>query len=453
LSDVNGLRGYRGKLRQALESANAEIGDEIEVILDKEVYKGILLPRSELEDEWHLIIKLKNGYNIGLRFKENMRIKVTKKKEATLERALKRKRPRKMKNLPIVSILGTGGTIASRVDYRTGAVRSVFTPEELIEIFPELEDIAFIKTKIIMNKYSEHLRTADWIKIAKETKKCVDEGANGVVIMHGTDTIGYTAAALSFSLQNLPVPIILVGSQRSSDRPSSDAALNLISAVRFAAEGPVAEVMVAMHENSSDSSVVFHRGTRVRKNHTSRRDAFQTIDALPYARVINGKKIEVLSRDYRHRNMNRKLVLKANFDEKVALLKFHPCFNPDLIDFLVEKGYKGIVIEGTGLGHIGEYVFDAIKRAVLKGVLIFMTSQCIWGRTNLRVYDTGRYLLDIGVIPLENMIPETALVKLMWCFGQTKDEEKVREMMLKNIAGEITDISMPREVLESENKL
>ena len=439
------LEGYRGKLRKLLEKSGAKVGDELEIEFDGKIFRGILLPRSRLEDEWHIVLKLSNGYNIGLRYRENMKLRIVERGKARLSMKSEGK-IKERKNMPRIMILGVGGTIASRVDYNTGAVRSDYTPEELLEIFPELIEMASIETKIIMNKYSEHLKPSDWAKIAEEAKKAIDGGADGVIIMHGTDTMHYTSAALSFALQNLPVPVILVGSQRSSDRPSSDAALNLISAVRFAAEGPVAEVTIAMHENTSDSSVVFHRGTRVRKNHTSRRDAFQTIQTRPYARVIDGKRIELISKDFRVRNRNRKLVFKGKFNEKAALLKFHPGFNPKLIDFLVEDGYKGIILEGTGLGHVGEYLFDTIKNAISKGVLIFMTSQCIWGRTNLRVYDTGRYLLNMGVIPLENMISETALVKLMWCLGQTKDLEEIKKLMITNIAGEITETTLPKEV-------
>lgn len=443
------LKGYRGVVREALIKAGAEVGDEVIVESRGRVFKGILMPRSELADENHIVIKLDNGYNVGLRFRKDTRITVLVKGKVQLfERPVEKVEARR--GLPKVMILGTGGTIASRVDYKTGAVRAVYSPDELVEIFPELLEIAEIETKIIMNKYSEHLRIEDWIKMAKEVEKCISAGYDGVVIMHGTDLMGYTAAALSFSLQNLPIPVILVGSQRSSDRPSSDAALNLISAVKAAATAPIAEVMVAMHENTEDKSVVLHRGTRVRKNHTSRRDAFETIGAKPYARVINGKTIQILSNDYRVRDRARRVEVKAKFDRRAALLKFHPEFNPKIIDFLVDEGYRGIVLEGTGLGHIGEYVFKSIENAISRGTLIFITSQCIWGRLNLNVYDTGRLLLEMGVIPLEDMIPETAIVKLMWCLGQTSDKAKVLKLMLKNIAGEYTDISLPKEVIHAE---
>jgi glutamyl-tRNA(Gln) amidotransferase subunit D len=255
--------------------------------------------------------------------------------------------------------------------------------------------------------------------------------------------MAYTAAALSFALQNLPVPVMIAGAQRSADRPSSDAATNLIGAVTAAAQGPFAEVTVAMHETPSDTSIAFHRGTKVRKCHTSRRDAFRSVNATPIARMQAGK-ITMIDENYKKRDLSQKLVLKPDFDDRVALVKFHTGFIPAVLDWYVEKGTKGIVIEGTGLGHIGRYCFNAIKRALDRGVLVAMTSQCIWGRIDMNVYDAGRDLLALGVLPLEDMLPETALVKLMWVFGQTADLQTATELLTTNVAGEFS----PRTVLE-----
>jgi glutamyl-tRNA(Gln) amidotransferase subunit D len=256
--------------------------------------------------------------------------------------------------------------------------------------------------------------------------------------------MAYTAAALSFALQNLPVPVILVGSQRSADRPSSDAATNLIGAVKAAAWAPFAEVVLAMHQTVSDKSIVFHRGTKVRKCHTSRRDAFQSINTSPLAKMENEKIIKILE-DYCQRDLSRKLVLKPDFDEKVALVKFYTGLNPDIIKWYVDKSYRGIILEGTGLGHISNYCFSAIRKAIENDVVVAMTSQCIWGRLNMNVYDTGRDLLAMGVIPLGDMLPETALVKLMWVLGQTKDVEEAKTLLTTNIAHEISLRTVPEE--------
>jgi glutamyl-tRNA(Gln) amidotransferase subunit D len=259
--------------------------------------------------------------------------------------------------------------------------------------------------------------------------------------------MGYTAAALSFALQNLPVPVIIVGSQRSADRPSSDAATNLIAAVTAAAKAPFAEIAIAMHETPSDNSITLHRGTKVRKCHTSRRDTFKSINTLPVAKIQN-QKITMQTEDYNKRDPTKKLILKPEFDEKVALLKFHPGMNPTIIDWSVRNGYKGIILEGTGLGHASEYCFEAIRNAVKHQIIVAMTSQCIWGRVNMNVYDTGRDLLALGVIPLEDMLSETALVKLMWIFGQTKDFEEAKKLLKTNIAGEFSPRTLSEKIGE-----
>lgn len=256
--------------------------------------------------------------------------------------------------------------------------------------------------------------------------------------------MAYTAAALSFALQNLPVPVILVGSQRSADRPSSDAATNLIGAVAAAAKAPFAEVAIAMHETPSDTAIAIHRGTKARKCHTSRRDAFKSVNATPIARVQN-QQITMLTDAYTPRDKKRRLTLKPNFNEKVALIKFYPNMNPAIIEWHVENGYKGIILEGTGLGHVSNTCQNAIKKAIDKGVIAAMTSQCIWGRVNMNVYDTGRDLQALGVIPLEDMLPETALVKLMWIFGQTQNPEEAKTLLKTNIAGEFSPRTLPEE--------
>ncbi|MEA2089785.1 MAG: Glu-tRNA(Gln) amidotransferase subunit GatD [Thermoproteota archaeon] len=426
---------------QVLKKAEAEIGDVIRVTKNEQTYEGILIPRSEYGDDKHIVIKMKSGYNIGIRVTPNMQIKkVGKGVKPTFTQPLL---PKQKSNLPEVAIISTGGTIASRVDYRTGAVRPALSANDLYSVVPELADIARINAEILFSQFSENIKAEHWRKMAEAAAKHIKKGAAGVVIAHGTDTMAYTAAALSFALQNLPVPVLLVGSQRSADRPSSDAATNLIAAVKAASTAPFAEVVIAMHETTSDISTLFHRGTKVRKCHTSRRDTFKSINASPLARMENDK-ITMLTKDYSKRDTKRKLVLKQNFDEKVALLKFHPGLNPEIIRWCVKQGYRGIVLEGTGLGQVGNYCFPAVKEAIQNKVLVAMTPQCLWGRVNMNVYDQARDLLAMGVIPLEDMLPETALVKMMWTFGQTKDLEEVKKLMTTNIAYEIS----PRTVYE-----
>jgi glutamyl-tRNA(Gln) amidotransferase subunit D len=322
-------------------------------------------------------------------------------------------------------------------------VRSALSASDLYSVVPELSEIAIVDAEILFSLYSENITSKHWSETAKNIAKHIKKGATGVVVAHGTDTLGYTAAALSFALQDLPVPVIMVASQRSADRPSSDAATNLIGAVKAAATAPFAEVVVAMHETVSDVSIVFHRGTKVRKCHTSRRDTFGSINATPLARMKN-EQITMLIKGYRERNSARNLVLEPDF-EKAALVKFHPSLNPQIIEWYVDKGYRGIILEGTGLGHVGNYCFSAIRKAIENNVIVAMTSQCIWGRLGMNVYDTGRDLLAMGVLSLEDMLPETALVKLMWVLGQTTNFEEAKRLLAENIAHEISPRTLHEE--------
>ncbi len=391
------------------------------------------MPRYEYADDQHIVVKLKNGYNIGVHVKDIVEIRrVAKSAPPSFQPPTP---PQIDPNLPRVAIIGTGGTIASRVDYRTGGVHPQFSAEELYAVVPEIAKYAQIHTQPLFNVYSEHINADHWTKIAQKTAEALAGGFDGVVVAHGTDTMSYTAAALSFSLAGAGIPIIMVGSQRSTDRPSSDAALNLIGAVAAAAKAPFSGVYVAMHNSINDDAVALHMGTRVRKNHTSRRDAFESIDTSPAAFVQDGE-VEVVRRDISLKDKSRRFEARCRFDKNVALMKFHPSFNPNLIDHLADSGYRGIVFEGTGLGHVSEECYGSIGRAVKKGVLIGMTSQCIWGRVSLTVYDTGRDLLKRGVLPLDNMLPETALVKMMWTLGNTSSAEEAKRLMLENIAGE-----------------
>lgn len=435
--------GYRGKALEIISKAGVEVGDIIRVTKNGHVFEGILIPRSEYDDEKHVVIKLKSGYNIGIRLTPN--IKIEKIGKGSKPFFTTPQPPEQNPNLPKITIISTGGTIASRVDYRTGAVRPALTAGDLYSVVPELSSIARIDAKILFSLFSENITPSHWTEIAKAVAEQISQGVEGVVIAHGTDTMGYTAAALSFALQSLPVPVVLVGSQRSADRPSSDAATNLIGAVITAAKAPFAEVVVAMHATPSDTSIIIHRGTKVRKCHTSRRDTFKSVNALPIAR-IKDQKITLLTNEYKKRNPNKRLELKPEFNEKVVLMKFHPGMNPKIINWFVEKGYKAIVLEGTGLGHVGRYCFDAIRDAVKSNVLVAMTSQCIWGRVNMNVYDQGRDLLALGVIPLEDMLPETALVKLMWIFGQTQNVKEAKELLQRNLAGEFSPRTLAEKI-------
>ncbi len=432
--------GYKGSALQLLKQADCNVGDILKVSTKGKTYEGILIPRSG--EGTAIIIKMKSGYNIGIQ--ATVDVKVEKVGKGTKPTFASPPIPKQNPALPHVVIMSTGGTIASRVDYRTGAVRSAISASDLYGVVPELADVAQVDTEIVFSLYSENITQKHWSELAQTVAKRIEQGVDGIVIAHGTDTMAYTSAALSFALQNLPVPVILVGAQRSSDRPSSDAATNLIGAVKAAGEAPFAEVGLAMHETVSDTTIIVHRGAKVRKCHTSRRDTFKSINGFPIAKVKD-LQVTMQTDQYQRRDAKKKLVLKPNFSEKVALVKFYPGLDPAIIDFYVEKGMKGILLEGSGLGHVSKFCFDAVKNAVVKGVVVALASQCIWGRVNMNVYDTGRDLLSFGVVPLDDMFPETGLVKLMWALGQTDDAEEAKRLLKNNIAGEFSHRTLPQD--------
>jgi glutamyl-tRNA(Gln) amidotransferase subunit D len=429
-------KGYRGSARLVLERMNARVWSDVELTSGKTVFKGVILPRAEQADDRHIVLKLRNGYNIGVRIDKITAIREVGYKEA------KYKIPEKEfpydPAKPNVTLLGTGGTIASRLDYRTGAVIPAFTPGELYGAVPELADICNITTKKMFGIFSENMGPEQYIATAEAIGKEIENGADGIIIGHGTDTMHHTAAVLSFMVQDPPVPIVLVGSQRSSDRPSSDAAFNLRCAANTAANSDIAEVMVCMYGPTSDQYDLLHRGTRVRKMHSSHRDTFRTIGDVPLA-MVTPAEVTPLRQDYRRRDKNRKVKICTAFEEKVTLLYYYPNMNPDIIDALVEKGYKGIVIAGTGLGHVNKPLYPALERAIRSGVHVFMTVQTLWGFTQMYVYDTGRDLMQLGVVPAENLLPEVAYVKLAFALGQTADRDEVKKIMLSPVAGEITE--------------
>jgi glutamyl-tRNA(Gln) amidotransferase subunit D len=430
------LGGYRGRALDLITAAGASIGDKVELTKNGEAIDGLLMPRTSGRDDTHIVLKLATGYNVGVALGENTQIHVI--GAGTKPSLSKLPRPTSSKSLPRVTIFSTGGTIASRVDYRTGAVESALTAEDLYSFVPELASEADITAKVLYSVFSENFTPKHWKGIAESVRDEIQSGVSGVVIAQGTDTLGYCAAALSFALQSSPVPIAFVAAQRSSDRPSSDAASNLIGAVSVAAKAPFAGVVVVMHEWMSDETLLIHKGTKVRKCHTSRRDAFKSIGTNPIARFhLVTKKLEMLEKDYPARGSTR-LVCKPDFDDRAALLKFYPAMNAGVIGWHVDNGYRGMILEGTGLGHVSASCYPSIARAVEKGIFVGMTSQCLWGRVDMNVYSTGIDLQKIGVHPLEDMLPETALAKLMWVLGQTDDPAKIAEMMRTNLVGEIS---------------
>jgi len=415
-------------ITKKLQQAGAEDGDKIRVETKTVTKEGVLMPHHQFSDEDIITIKLDNGYNIGLAVDKNTKITLLKKHK------IKEKKAKIIpfdNKKPTISIIGTGGTIACYVDYRTGAVHPASSAEDLAFSVPEIFDLCNVKTQVAFQILSENVEVSHWKTLAKIVAKELNDGAQGIIIPHGTDTLGYTAAALSFMLKDLTGPVVLVGAQRSSDRPSSDAAQNLIAAATVAAKSDIGEVVVVMHEEISDTCSAIHRGTKVRKFHTSRRDAFKTVNDVPLGRVKNGN--IVFNQKYRKKTKGH-VSVDDTMEEEVAMVFSRPGLEPEDL-----PAKKGIVLIGTGLGHIPQKIIPNIKELGKKGAVIVMSSQCLFGRINMRVYSTGRDLIKAGVISCEDMLPETAYVKLMWALGHGKNRKEIERIMTTNIAGEISD--------------
>lgn len=441
---------YSAEIKAELKKKGVKIGDGILVEKDGRAYEGVLMPKSQGAAS-SLIVKLSNGYNVGVDFDKNTKIKASKgdkdkKKREKLAPATKYK-PDPGK--PTIAILSTGGTIASRIDYKTGAVTPLETAEEIVSAIPEILNVANIKMRPVFQMASDDMRAFHWITLAKKIEDEINAGADGIIITHGTDTMHYTSAALSLMVQGSPIPILVVGSQRSSDRGSSDAAFNLLCAAQFVTKSDFSGVAICMHGTSDDKFSFIHQGTHVRKMHTSRRDTFRSIDILPYAKVEPDGTIEWLRTDYKKRDKKRKPHVVERYEEKVALVKIYPGFDYRILEFYEKAGYRGVVIEGTGLGHAPINVTDdatkdhaklleAIKRMASSGIIIGMTSQCAYGKVNMNVYRPQRILTEAGVLELK-MTPETALIKMGWALGHTKNSEDAKKILLSNVTGEILE--------------
>lgn len=429
------FQGYKGASLEMLKKYHVRVWGQAKVETTRGTFEGTVLPRAENDDDFHIVMKIITGYNVGIDVNTITSMKETGYKKANYK--IPEKEFPYTEGLPQVKLFGTGGTIASRLDYRTGAVIPAFSPGELYGAVPELADICNLETEKVFAVFSENMGPKQYVALAKAIGREIERGVDGIVIGHGTDTLHHTGAALTFMVQNSPVPIVLVGSQRSSDRPSSDAALNLMHAMFAAGHGDIAEVMVCMFGPTSDDYGLLHKGTRVRKMHSSYRSTFRTIGDTPLA-MVDRNSVTPIKKEYNHRRKDKDVKILPYFNDKVTMLYYYPAMQPDVLDAMVDAGYKGIVIVGTGLGHVNKELYPAIERAHKKGVHMYMTLQTIWGYVHMFVYDTGRDMMAKGIIPAGNMLPEVAFVKLGWALGQTDDQEEVKKLMLTPINDEIT---------------
>jgi glutamyl-tRNA(Gln) amidotransferase subunit D len=405
--------------------------------------EGIVLPN---ENKDLFVLKLSSGYNIAVKCENIDSVKVLGDSSESPKKPKVSSNIDLLKGLPKVGIVTMGGTIASRVDYKTGGVSFQFTAEDLVNAIPEVKTLANLECIPFNSIWSENITRKDWLDLAKKIESLSKENYNGVIITMGTDFMHYTASALSFILEELNMPVIFVGSQRSSDRPSSDAAYNLLGALTFIKESKKAGVFVAMHNTSDDKVIAIHLGTKVRKLHTSRRDAFKSVNISPVALV---------HLDLSTHNLNKnEIVFNSGYDslanikdcktkaitklsDEVALLKFVPDFDTKLFDYYL-KNFKVLIVEGSGFGHLSDPLLELVKKNAGK-TIIFMTSQCIYGRTNLNIYTQGRKEQELGIIPLGDMLAETAYNKASYVLGKTQKKEEIVKMMTTNLKGELSE--------------
>lgn len=428
---------YSEEIQEELEDKNIDTGDRIRV----NGKEGSLMPKPESGDSEKIVIKLDNGYNIGINPEDIERVE-----EKRTEKREKIEVPYD-EDKPDILVLHTGGTIASRVSYEEGGVKPAFDPEDLVEMYPELTEFCNIHSEIISQMLSEDMEPEHWQEIAKEISRVKDD-YDGIIVGHGTDTMSFTGAALSLMLRGIDTGVILVGSQRSSDRPSSDAATNLYSAAKFLTETGFEGIGACMHRSTDDKICHIMPAAKIRKMHTSKRDAFETVNSeeLGKVNVQTGeidKNFEEKADSYR---------TSFELDKDVGFLKVRPGLRSEEIEFLKEQGYKGVVLEGTGLGHMPVNSFDDKTRhhkqilekleALTEDAVVVMASNCINGRVNMNVYDAGYKIQEAGVISARDMHPELAYVKLMWSLGQSEDREETIELFQKDIAGEITERSI-----------
>jgi len=439
--DRNEPEGYRGVLRERLIEEKIRTWSTVKITKGDATYEGVLLPRSQHTSDLYVTLKVDTGYNLGVLIDDSTRIEETGYKKGNYH--LPHVNVEFKKELPNVTLLGTGGTVASRLDYRTGAVLPAFTPEELFSAVPELVSAVNLTPKTLYQILSENFRPEYWVKTAEAVAKEIQSGVDGVIIGHGTDTMCTTGAALSYFLRNLPVPVVLVGSQRSSDRPSSDGPRNILYAATLAGRENFAEVVVCMHGGTSDSYNLIHRAPRCRKMHSSRRDTFRTLDDIPLGK-IDESGATWFKDDIRPRTPVQEFYLDTKIDPRVGMLYSYPGMSPDILESMVDMGYHGIVMIGTGLGHVGTDIFPALERCQEEEIPVVLVVEPLFGYIQLRVYETGRDMLARGVIEGENMLPSAAYTKLIWVLGRTRNIDEVKKLMQTNIAGEITAREGPR---------
>lgn len=417
---------------------NFNSGDKVRFRLAREEVEGTVLESYDVDV---ILVKLKSGYNIGIPKENILDCQVVE----GFNKASKPKSvfPKNDSKKDSIGLIITGGTIAAKLDSKTGGVSWLTDVSEFSRFYPEIFEMANVKKiSVPFMTSSENMNYEHWITIAEHVKEMLnDPEIKGVIVTHGTDTLHYTASALSFFLKDLKKPVVLTFSQRSIDRASSDASLNLKCSVRMAISD-CAEVMLVGHATENDDYCYALRGTKVRKMHSSRRDAFKSINCDPIAKVYSDK-VEFFTH-YKSRDSGL-CKIDTSFSSKVGLIYYYPGQDPSILDYYLVQGYKGIVIAATGFGHVATGDSDhswvaSLKRLIKQGVSICFAPQTFYGSLNSKVYSPGRELESLGIIYLKDMLPETAFVKLGFVLGHKQWKGLIREKMLENISGEFNEL-------------
>jgi glutamyl-tRNA(Gln) amidotransferase subunit D len=399
------------------------------------MWRGTVVPRHAFSGARILQLKLASGYNVGLHIAPSFTFRILEETPSSAPASVVAATPPPVAGGSWVALLTTGGTIASRVDYETGGVRPVKGEAEILAFYPELQRTGGVRIVPVFDRLSEEFRPEDWAELGTHVVDAFAAGAQGVVVAHGTDTLGFTAAALSFLLVNLPGPVVLVGAQRSPDRPSSDGPSNLDAAVQVARDPRIGEVVALMHAGPSDTQFAVHRGNWVRKMHSSRRDGFESRNGPPIGSFEDGKlTLQIAVRPPAAGPARCDLPI----DTRAGLLWFYPGLAPERAGAFVD-GLRGAILAGTGLGHVSSAHFGWIRAAAARGVVLAMTTQCLGGRADPYVYATGRDLLNAGVVYLGDLLPETAYAKLVWALGHGSTPDEVKSLLTTPRAGEFLD--------------
>ncbi len=335
-----------------------------------------------------------------------------------------------MKEKPSIFIIGCGGTISAA--YKSYGVwkPGEMTEAEILKYVPHLGQIADIRAMDLFRDDSSNMQPENWCTLAQTIFLNIND-YDGIVVTHGTDTLHYSASAISFIIQKLNKPIVFTGSQFALSQVGSDGRRNVFDSMRVASEADLAESVIVFN-----GKII--RGNRAKKFREMEFDAFDSVGMGPLGRVENSI---FLDGEQIRKWKAKKPELLNKIEPNVSLIKLHPGFRPEIIETMIDNGVRGFVLEGYGAGNVptgGRSVIPLIERAVNSGIPVVITTQCTLGTSWVYIYDVGRKALDAGGIPGFDLLSETALVKLMWVLGQTKKMEKVKEMMHKNYSGEIT---------------